>query len=105
MNLSDYEPIGNQVLCEAYIAEKTESGLLIPVESRKKTRIMTVIKKGSGCENNIRPGDKVILGDVTRTVELKFGKIDYVQVPEYALIGFLRVEATKKPAKAKVSKS
>ena len=90
MELNNYEPIGNQVLCEAFIPDTTKGGLIIPVESRKKTRIMTVIKKGPVCESGIEIGDKVILGDLSRTVELKFGKIDYVQVPEFALIGFVR---------------
>lgn len=98
MELSSYEPIGNQVLCEAFIPDKTEGGLIIPVESRKKTRIMTVIKVGKACENAIKPGDKVILGDVSRVVELKFGKIDYVQVPEYSLIGFVRASKPRKKA-------
>jgi co-chaperonin GroES (HSP10) len=81
--------MGNQVLCEAFIPDKTEGGLIIPIESRKKTRIMTVVRKGPTCES-VKEGDKVILGDTSRVVELKFGTIDYIQVPEFALIGFVR---------------
>lgn len=94
LNLKDYQPMGNQVLCQPYIPKKTNGGLLIPLKAQKRTRLMKVIKKGTLCEN-VAINDIVVLGDTNTTVELTFDNILYVQVPEFTIVGYIRTAQNK----------
>ena len=75
------EPLAAMVLVELDEApEKTESGLLLPEESREKMNVGTILSTGPEVEN-VAVGDKVIYRNYAGT-KIEWLGIEYLLVKE-----------------------
>lgn len=97
VNLSEYEPLGNNVLLKMNSKTKTDSGLFLPKAVNE--RWMEVVKKGPMVEL-LEIGDVALVGESSAPMKLTFGDVNYLQIAEFAIVGRIPAEVNEEVSNA-----